>query len=230
MRLPRRNPGFFALIGVAQLAMTLTILLGLAKGNDSGVFGVLQFWSPAIILAGALVLAGVGFASIDAKDRGVLPALFGGLHGLIQVGLAFGWAQGALALYHGALPGGALGDWLLAVMVLVGTPTLVGLIGAELVAVNLLLASLVGLNTNEVFAGQSIEDYKGFLRLRIGPDGELTIYPIKLERVCSRWKANPQGARTEPWLLPDGQSLDPELVERPIRVPRVARRHDTVAP
>ncbi len=42
------------------------------------------------------------------------------------------------------------------------------------------------LNTNELFAAQAIEGYKGLLRLHFKTDGDLDIFPIKVENV-TRW-------------------------------------------
>jgi len=64
-----------------------------------------------------------------------------------------------------------------------------------------------------VFAGQSIEDYKGFLRLHVGRDGDLTIYPIRLAKVCHAWRVAPDDAPDDPWLRPTGEPLRAELIE-----------------
>ena len=39
------------------------------------------------------------------------------------------------------------------------------------------------MNVNELFAGQGIQDLKGFLRMHIDADGTLTIYPIGVDTV-----------------------------------------------
>jgi hypothetical protein len=95
----------------------------------------------------------------------------------------------------------------------------IGFIDAELVACYLLVASRAGINLNEVMEGQSIEDHKGFLRLRIDADGVLTIHPIRLDRVCRAWDAQPDGAPHEPWLTP-ATPLHPARMDDPITVTR----------
>jgi hypothetical protein len=127
-------------------------------------------------------------------------------------------------LYHDVLPDGDAADWLIFLIAALGTPVVIGFVDAEVVAVYLLVASRYGINLNEVFAGQSIEDHKGFLRMHIGADGALTIYPVKVNRVCRDWEANPHGAPTEPWLRPK-QELKAELIESPIRIPRDPGAH-----
>ena len=68
----------------------------------------------------------------------------------------------------------------------------IGLVASQLVAAYLLVAGAFGVNLNELFAGQGIEDAKSFLRLRIDPDGTLTIYPIAVDRVSRDWQAQPR--------------------------------------
>jgi hypothetical protein len=93
-----------------------------------------------------------------------------------------------------------------------------GLLAAELLALWLLVVSRFGVNINELFAAQSIEDYKGFLRLRIDPDGSLTVYPIGVERRVRHWL--PAGDGGVPRLVPaQGERLDPVLLEPLVRIP-----------
>jgi hypothetical protein len=61
----------------------------------------------------------------------------------------------------------------------------------------------LGRHPNEGFSSMAIEDFKSFLRLRIGKDGALTIFPIGLETVP---KNDDEGA------------LDEQLIEPPIRI------------
>ena len=97
------------------------------------------------------------------------------------------------------------------------------LCGPVLFALYLVAADGLGLfrrNTNELFAAQAIEGYKGFLRLHIRPDGGLTVYPIKVDEV-SRWAPDgtwdkPPGA---PRFRPDPKPA-PMLIEEPLEVTR----------
>ena len=58
-------------------------------------------------------------------------------------------------------------------------------------------------HANEGFSSMAIQDFKSFLRLRIDPDGVLTIFPIGLRKV----------PRDD-----DEAPLGPELIEAPIRI------------
>jgi hypothetical protein len=218
-RLPWRNPGFWGLTGITQLVATAAILYGLAESAvRSGVFGLLAAWSPAVAAAVVLVLGGIAFARIDLPKADKTNVFAGIVHAVAHLALSVGWAMVLRWLYHEVLPDGAAADWLIFLIAVVGTPLLVGFVDAEVVAVYLLIASRFGINLNEVFAGQSIEDHKGFLRLHIDTTGTLTIYPVKLDHICRDWRANPAGAPTAPWLLPK-EPLRAELIEPPIRIP-----------
>jgi hypothetical protein len=218
LRLPWRNPGFWVLTGLAQLVATAAILYGIAESAvRDGVFGLLASWSPAVIAAVVLVLAGVAFARIDLPTASRRSVGAGVAHAVAHLALSVGWAVTIRALYH-VFPDGAVADWLIFLVAAVGTPVVIGFVDAEVVALYLLVASRFGINLNEVMAGQSIEDHKGFLRMHIAADGTLTIYPVKLERVCRKWVPDPDGAAADPWLRP-AQPLDVDLIEEPIKVP-----------
>ncbi|MFC4857404.1 metallophosphoesterase family protein [Actinophytocola glycyrrhizae] len=219
MRLPWRNPGFWGLTGIAQLVATAAVLYGLAESAvRDGVFGLLAAWSPAVLAAVVLVLAGVAFARFDVPTSSKRSVLAGVVHAVAHLALSVGWALVVRALYP-ALPDGVAADWLIFLIVAVGTPVVIGFVDAEVVALYLLVVSRFGINLNEVMAGQSIEDHKGFLRMHVGADGTLTIYPVKLPRVGREWIADPGGAPTDPWLRP-AEPLKVELIEAPIKVPR----------
>jgi hypothetical protein len=108
--------------------------------------------------------------------------------------------------------------WVVLVAVIVGG-ALGGLLAAELLAGWLLFASSRGVNVNEAFAAQSIEDFKGFVRMRIDTDGVLTVFPIGLRRSVREWKVSDDGSR----LLPvDPDRLRVRLIEPPVEVTPVA--------
>ncbi len=94
---------------------------------------------------------------------------------------------------------------LLAEMVVFG-----GCLGALVFGANLLMM-LNGfrLHWTDAFSSLRIEDYKNFLRLHIGTDGALTIYPMKIDTV-RRDVGSP---------LKRGRDASaPELIEPPIRI------------
>jgi hypothetical protein len=204
-RLPWRNPGFWGLTAALQTVLALFVQFGLTA-QPPGLFGLLAVWTPAAFSVVTLVVAGVLFAR-DSVVAGLV-------HSAAHLLLAAAWAVFVFWLHH------QVGDLATLAVVLIGTPVMIGFLDAEVVALYLLVASRAGINVNEAFAGQGIEDHKGFLRLHINKAGVLTIYPVKVHKVVRKWRANPDGAQDSPWLVPDGDQLTAELIEAPIRVPR----------
>ena len=90
------------------------------------------------------------------------------------------------------------------------------LVGALIWGIYLLVSlNVFGRHANEAFSALRIADYKNFLRLRIGADGQLSIYPVGMDRV-PRWKR---------WGLPARRGSAPRLIEGPITaVPERRRR------
>ncbi|MGD9905258.1 MAG: hypothetical protein AB7U83_17460 [Vicinamibacterales bacterium] len=91
--------------------------------------------------------------------------------------------------------------------------------GSFVVGVYLLVSvNVFGRHSEEAFSGLRVQDYKHFLRLHVGPDGALTIWPIKIERVPRRWRKRRDDDVSPSRVLPM-DTLRPELVEPPIRLP-----------
>lgn len=63
-------------------------------------------------------------------------------------------------------------------------------------------------------------DYASYTLLRFDIDerGDLTIYPIANDTVPRKWKRADDLAPGQPSMVPDGASLEPRLIELPIRV------------
>ena len=71
---------------------------------------------------------------------------------------------------------------------------------------------------DHAFASQAIEGYKNFLRLHVGRDGTLTIHPLKVERVCTKWDVfRRPGEHARPAFEPrSGNEPRVEPIEPPI--------------
>ena len=65
-----------------------------------------------------------------------------------------------------------------------------GFAGATLVGIYFVLSDLLfGWHTNEVFAAQSIIDYRNFVRMRLRPRRQHSrVYPIGLREVPRKWR------------------------------------------
>ncbi|MFG1758481.1 metallophosphoesterase family protein [Micromonospora echinofusca] len=207
-RLPLRNPGFTTLLGTLHTLLMLA-MAGVAS-NPEGIEQRL-FSVPLMVMLIVTMLGAAFFAKPPSSGgkRHARHWILGVGHGLAQIGLgaAGTWAWLALPFYDWPWPLPAV-----AAAVLYGP--VIGLVSSQLVAAYLLVAGAFGVNVNELFAGQGIEDAKAFLRLRIDPDGTLTIYPIAVDRVARDWQLNPDQSAEASWLAP-GQPLRPRLAEPP---------------
>ncbi|SCU93972.1 conserved membrane hypothetical protein [Cupriavidus necator] len=262
-QLPARNLSFCALVAILYLLFDWIIEsaslvsvpgrdqrsfvdrladLEVRVGNIGEVFHQLfrvMAHSPAsVVFAAAIVFTCAALSTRDVR-RGVrLACVVGALHGLLHLALAvallwlvmrlnfhvFG-ADNAppvlLFVVEAMLLGGALGGLLFGAWMVLGN-------------------ALWRLHPEEVFSSQRIADYKCFLRMRF-EGGQLTIYPLKLEKVCRHWKLgegvkqlakvnNTWRVRAQPgaagprFVPADGQVSPPEAVrmieEKPIIIQR----------
>ncbi|MEH0843585.1 metallophosphoesterase [Micromonospora sp. CPCC 205711] len=209
-RLPRRNPGFGTLLGTLHTLLMLAMAGVAANRVDTTEQ---RLFSVPLVIMLAVTLLGAGFFAKPPSAGGKRHArhwMLGVGHGLAHVALA---AAGTWAWLH--LP---LYDWpwpLPAVAAAVLYGPVAGLVASQVVAAYLLVAGSLGVNVNELFAAQGIEDAKSFLRMRFDPDGSLTIYPVAVDRVNHDWAVNPDQEPDASWLVPKG-SLRARLAEPPI--------------
>ncbi len=97
------------------------------------------------------------------------------------------------------------------------------LVGALIMGVYLFVSSVgFGRHGNESFGALRIEGFKNFLRLHIGKDGALTVYPVGLEKVPTGWR-DANGADGTPRVEPT-RPIRPRLIEEPFRVTRQPER------
>jgi hypothetical protein len=54
--------------------------------------------------------------------------------------------------------------------------------------------------------------------MRIGPDGELTLYPIGVERVPRKWKRTHAGPYAPAFEPDDLDATEPVLIEEPLKL------------
>lgn len=94
-------------------------------------------------------------------------------------------------------------------------------VGSFIMGVYLLVSlNVFGRHSEEAFSALKVQDYKHFLRLHIGRDGALTIYPVKIDRVPRRWRNRREGDATAAFVVPD-EPFAPGLIEPPVVVPHV---------
>ncbi|GAB3314743.1 hypothetical protein GCM10027451_29910 [Geodermatophilus aquaeductus] len=233
LRLPFATPTFAALLGGVYALLTLAVgaalrdpahglvedvhaMAAALRGADVGrLAGGLADSVAAFLLCAVVIGGAVAFTRDASRRRGRITGL---VHGLLHLTLLIVVIRGATWLTAG-MPG----TWSLALVVplvfAVG-----GILAAELVALYLLVVDrLFGINSNELFAGQAIPDRRNFLRLRLQPDGTLTVYPIGVRRVPRDWDLRPgwvPGDRER--FAPVDGIVAPFLIEEPIPIPRTA--------
>lgn len=210
-RLPTRNFSFCGVLAVLYLLLVWMVQSASkvphpARGNHSLMEKLSEleftwvnvgeawhqlFWaiahSPSSVVFALALIAGCGALSAAGVKRvSRLAFLAGAVHGLLHLGLAVGllWLMGRVNIAH---MGWGVDD--LQQVALFGLETLLlgGSLGGLLFGVWMVLANaLWGLHGEEVMSSQRIADHKCFLRMHFAPDG-LTIYPLKLDKVCRRW-------------------------------------------
>lgn len=202
-RLPLRNPGFVALLAVVHALLLLAL-----DSSRERVITLPVFLMVALVFGLAMFFA----AGLTTSWRRVRHYALGLGHALAQIALALG----GLAVWH-ELPFDRW-EWPLpAVTAAAIYGPVAGLVAAELVALYLLVAALFGVNLNELFAGQGIEGYKGFVRLHIGVDGALTLYAVGVDQIAKKWRPNPGAPQHAPWFEPV-HPMRPRLVDRPVTI------------
>lgn len=208
-RLPLRNPGFAALLGILHTMLMLTmagVALPRIEPTAQRLFSI-----PLVAMLTMTMLGAAFFAKPPSAGgkRHVRHWLLGIGHGLAHLGLAAAgaWAWLQLPFWEAQWP-------LPAVTAAVVYGPVAGLAASQLVALYLLVAGEFGVNLNELYAAQGIEDAKGFLRLHIAADGTLTCYPIAVDRICRRWRPEPDAPPDAAWLSPE-QPLRVRLAEPP---------------
>ena len=208
-RAPTRNPGFVTMLGLIQ-TLTVLAMAGATSqgGNIQRLFTIPLSVMLFLILAGTVLFARPPQAT---KAKHARHWILGLSHGFAQIALAAGgtWLWLALPFHDWAWPGP------LVVAAVLYLPV-IGFVSTELCALYLLVASWFGVNVNELFAGQGIEDAKCFLRMHIDRDGTLTIHPLGIDKICRRWTPDPDNEDHAPWLRPDGHILAVRPIEPPI--------------
>lgn len=165
-----------------------------------------SYWRLIFLSPWAVVLCGValaGYRYFADYEKGLPRLLWGGFHALLQaaavtvttcamVWLLENWWTGFWGIFGG----------------LFLTSLASAIVSATVFGLYLLISlEVLNIHWNEAFSSLAIEDYKSFLRLKIGADGTLTVYPIGLTKVLSD-----SGPKSK------NPPLAPHLIEPPIRI------------
>jgi hypothetical protein len=223
LKLAALNPAFGRLMGVFYALIGASLLSG--TPNASGLAGAASGWTAyaplslytatgqqgyfdfvsgatgAMSVVLALVLFGGLFGGADIKQSRVarvIVALAQTLIHLLAASLTI-WAAVRLVphVWDAKFPVWAVG---LAAVFVVGQLFGTTVFAFFLWLVHKVRGPLAQANANQVFTGQSIMDYKNLLRMRLGADGGLTIYPLGVDTACRKWTLvdDKHGPRFEP--------------------------------
>jgi hypothetical protein len=221
-KFPFLHKGFGVMAGFIYLLTAWVVLSNAELRNADGLWPAMSLmaWSlienPSSLFLILAVFAGFYlFTDTHSKPYRYIA---GSIHGLAHLLAIFviGWGGYHIAFYLPQPPLPTPAQFSLAgALIFAG-----GWLGGSLIMGAYLFVSLnlFGRHSNEAFSSLACEDYKNFLRLKIEPDGKLTIFPIGIRRVARRWKDSPEGA-DGPELIPDDpKATAPELIEEPINI------------
>ena len=176
--------------------------------------------SPTLFLLIPLMIVSlVGMVRFAHDARGLRRFLVGTVHTALQVASAAGFmiASSWLSSAFGLQGAWSLVAFFGLIFVVGGIGGMVGMSGY------LWVANCFGLHGTEGYAAQHHQDLKHFLRFHIQADGDLTIYPIGVDRVGRKWTLCPYAPAQTPWFAPHGAEPEPHLIEKPITISGVGR-------
>lgn len=216
--LPAYNLPLAAVFGTVQIVLAFMLNLHLRGGHVSLELDDLRLalWeSPIAFVLLLLIVVTVGAMVRLAHDAsGLARLLLGSVHALTLFSALAGVMLVASRLSSDIEGGFA------SLMTFLGLVAVLGGIGGVLgVAAYLWVANCLGFHGNETYAPLHHIDYKNFLRLHVGPDGALTVYPIGVDRAGRAWELCPDAPADAPWFRPVGAPPVARLIEAPIRLP-----------
>jgi calcineurin-like phosphoesterase family protein len=186
----------------ARMAVNETLPEALQGG--SLLHAICSYWnfalfSPAAVILIALAVAGYVYAA-DTTDSA-------GFKLRIPIGIAHAAVQAAVVTISTC--------WVIRALGVIDNRLEIGIAAAASAVLSatayglylLFMLNMFGFHWNEGFSSFAHRGFKNMLRIRIAPDGTLTIFPIGLKRTPSD--------RSEP---PRNPPLKPELIEGPIQI------------
>ncbi|MFN7918669.1 MAG: metallophosphoesterase [Bryobacteraceae bacterium] len=218
-----RHREFGYLIGLLYVLTVWTVLADLSPYGISEWTGALgeslrkglaspmaMFWMVALF---------TGFFLFTETRRRYMRYILGGLHAVGHLTLVFLLGWGMTRLVTQPPFGWQFGS--VSYLLAVAAALLFGgmLLGSTLFGLYLWISvNWLSEHKNDAFSSLAVEDWKSFLRMKVGKDGSLTIYPIGLDRVPRRWQVTDRPL-TEPRRLPDDpDATAPRLLEKPVVV------------
>ena len=224
--LPAFNIPLAGVLGGVQVLLVFMLSLHLDDRHSSVGFGDLPraLWeSPIAFLLIILTIVSFGAMIRLAHDAtGTSRLLIGLTHSTLQ------FAGLAVVIVVASRLSAPLGDGPGSLLVFLAIVWVLGGIGGVIgISGYLWATNCLGFHANEAYAPLHHADDKNFLRLHIGTDGTLTLYPIGIDRVGRKWRFCPDADAGSPWLEPDGDEPEAHLIEAPIQLGRTMRVQKT---
>jgi len=216
--LPLYNLPLAGVFGIVQVLLVFMMELHVRDRHVSlGLDDLrLALWeSPTAFLLILLMLASLGaMVRFASAARGISRLLLGLVHSTLQLASV---AAVLIVASRLSTAYGLRGAWSFVIFLgLVGL--LGGIAGAVGMSGYLWVTNCLGLHGNEGYAPLHHQDLKHFLRLHIDADGDLTVYPIGVDRVGRKWQLRPDAAAHAPWFAPSSPEPEPHLIEQPIKI------------
>ena len=216
--LPAYNLPLAGVLGAVQLLLAFMMSLHLRDRHASVDLAELRdaVWeSPTAFLLILLLMVLLATMVRFAHDApGVTRVVLGLVHSGLQLASVAGVLIAASRLSSVFDPEGA--PSVIAFLALVGV--LGGIAGAVGMSGYLWVTNCLGFHGNEAYAPLHHMDLKHFLRLHIGADGALTVYPIAVDRVGRKWQLSSDAPAHAPWFDPVDGEPEVHLIEKPLRV------------
>jgi hypothetical protein len=220
--LPFRNPGLWPLAGAAQAFAVLALAWVLGQEHGLKPSAVLRRLAPVDVAAFAgqavvwslAVLLLFAFLPVLRGSRPRAPAGWFGAAAL-QAAVAFAGLAASVALpWPDGLP-----DWAVLGFMMLGVGVVAGFAASYAVGVSIAVSRSRTVQGWQMSA-QAIEDYKGFVRLRIDRTGRLTVYPVVVDEVCRDWDLVDGDTPGVSRPVPSGGLPRPHLAEAPVVIDR----------
>ncbi len=215
------TPFNLPLAGVfGTVQVLLAFMLSLHLGDAHRSLGLGDLWLALWQSPTAFLLILLTFLTLGAMVRfaheatGVTRVVLGAVHSSLQLASV----AGVMVVSSRLASSLELGD-VPSVMVFLGlVAVLGGLAGTLGMSGYLWATNCLGFHGNEAYAPLHHADLKHFLRLHIGDDGVLTVYPVGIDRVGRDWQLRPDGPADAPWFEPGGGETETHLIEGPVRI------------
>ena len=234
---PFKNPSFIVFVGLLYLMFALVVRFALTEGSNVGLTRALRDTDPNDVVnsvfnnpAGFVLVFGLLAVFIVFADAPTWPRRIavGVVHWLLQLILLVVVIWGTAALVYN-LPRERIELGLFFVEFVLKTDAAAfivivavagGYFSSQLFAIYLfIMFTCFHKHATHSFSSQRIPDYRNFLRMQIGADGALTIYPIGIRKVPRKWRYVRSRARPEePIFESTDRALEAHLIEEPIRI------------